>query len=62
MKDLYKRLIDDRNLKMLKRMEKLLQKGNAFIAIVKAKSLCCESNKYTFRKIKNSQTCQVFKT
>ena len=33
MKDLYKRLIDDRNLKMLKRMEKLLQKGNAFIAI-----------------------------
>ncbi len=32
-KDLYKRLIDDRNLKMLKRMEKLLQKGNAFIAI-----------------------------
>jgi len=32
-KGLYKRLIDDRNLKMLKRMEKLLQKGNAFIAI-----------------------------
>ena len=32
-KDLRKRLIDDRNLKMLKRMEKLLQKGNAFIAI-----------------------------
>lgn len=32
-KDLYKRLIDDRNLKMVKRMEKLLKKGNAFIAI-----------------------------
>ena len=32
-KDLRKRLIDDRNLKMFKRMEKLLQKGNAFIAI-----------------------------
>jgi uncharacterized protein YbaP (TraB family) len=32
-KDLYKRLIDDRNLKMVNRMEKLLDKGNAFIAI-----------------------------
>ncbi len=32
-KDLRKRLIDDRNLKMFKRMKKLLQKGNAFIAI-----------------------------
>lgn len=32
-KDLRQRLIDDRNLKMFKRMKKLLQKGNAFIAI-----------------------------
>lgn len=32
-KDLYKRLIDDRNLKMVNRMEKLLDKGNAFIAV-----------------------------
>jgi hypothetical protein len=32
-KAFYKRLIDDRNLKMAKRMEKRFQEGNAFVAI-----------------------------
>jgi uncharacterized protein YbaP (TraB family) len=32
-KDFYKKLIDDRNLKMVKRMQQRLQEGNAFIAV-----------------------------
>ncbi|MDM8560297.1 TraB/GumN family protein [Candidatus Parabeggiatoa sp. HSG14] len=32
-KDFYKRIVDDRNINMVKRMEKRLQEGNAFIAI-----------------------------
>ena len=32
-KDFYKKLVDDRNLKMVKRMQKRLQEGNAFIAV-----------------------------
>ncbi len=32
-KNFYKKLVDDRNVKMVKRMQKRLQEGNAFIAI-----------------------------
>jgi hypothetical protein len=32
-KSVYKKLVDDRNLKMVKRMQKRLQEGNAFIAV-----------------------------
>ncbi|NJO15748.1 MAG: TraB/GumN family protein [Thioploca sp.] len=32
-KNFYKKLVDDRNVKMVKRMQKRLQEGNAFIAV-----------------------------